>query len=189
MRLLILLKHGNKVNDEIFCNDKIGIFLTKMMENIYCFKEVSRCENCDLIKNETETRIIVSSKVTPHNIKNLTQYLNTYFRDRNICSKCNKGLNVTREFGPFMIIDVENLNLFEFLQLIPTTLDIINKKIVLIGVIGSVLQKLVGETQFIAYCRTLANLWYEHNDIKRHVKRLMKLPRINMMLLIYMQCE
>ena len=188
-RSTILFKHGSKENDNIFCRDKIGVLVSKMMENIFSFKETLRCDSCGLTRSETETRILVSSNTSSCIIPNLSQDLISYFNSRNLCLMCHKECSVNREFGPFVVIDIENLELSHFLQTIPVEIDITNNKFALIGAIGSELEEATGEMQYIAYCRSFENIWYEHNDIKRYVKRLAKLPKIHMSLFIYILCE
>ena len=185
-RSKILLKHGHNRIDEIFCNDKIGNFLTKITENTFSFKETTHCKICASITNIIETKILISTDATQFQIRKLSEEVTAYFDKRNyICLDCVEESDVTREFGPFLIIDVENINSSDFIQAIPIEINIFNQKFSLIGVIDAVTKQVANETQYVAYCRSLTNRWSEHNDIKKHVKLIRKLPKINFAMLIY----
>lgn len=122
----------------------------------------------------------------PFEFEDFSQIIHTYFANRNTCIWCkSQQITIVREFGPYLIVDLENRNVIEYLQRIPTDLEIIDSKFLLIGVITSIERKHINEVQYVAYCRSSSNVWYEHNNIKKHVKRLASIPKIKILLIIY----
>ena len=156
------------------------------METNFSFKETILCQHCNIPNYYAETRIMLSDDGNPFRLEDFSRIINSYFCNRNTCFWCkHQELTIIREFGPYLIIDMEDKRITEFVQKIPTELNILDKNFLLIGVITAIERKDINEVQYIAYCRSLTNVWYEHNNIKRHVKRLANVPKTKILLIMY----
>lgn len=170
-------------NREIQYNDSIGTLLDKMMNKNYFYTEILTCNQCNKQAFRNEVAILLK-RSTEFNLKNLNHNVNNYFKDRT-CDIClHPSIHVDPQFiGPFLILNIDELRVQDFPKSMPANLNVCSKKFDLIATVGWNL--IDNEKHYVAYCRTLNNIWYEHNDLHDYSRKAKKSPVLNVSLLIY----
>ena len=70
------------------------------------------------------------------NIKKLEDFMSLFLFDKCQCNLCTNTLNITYEFGSYILFDFKECNLEVHLNWFPVTITLIENKYILVGVIA-----------------------------------------------------
>ncbi|CAK1577994.1 unnamed protein product [Parnassius mnemosyne] len=178
-------------NYSVNCRDDVSEVFARIMHELDCNTEQSYCQNnaCNYVKIVKDPVLNISATLVWENgLKSLKDCICQELEKKNLyfCDKCqsisaNKIINITSylclNIAHFYepSIYLKNLNKKQResynLEEIPKNLDILNKKFILSGLIEFVppiLPKGVGH--YVAYTRSLNNIWTQINDTESKSK-------------------
>ena len=167
-RISFLKNIGHVVNHTISCKENVGIYLHKLLGNIYSLKRILHCKKCNWNQFSTHATILPLIEISKEILQNkdFIKYFLTQNNNQFICGKCKNILEIHYEIKKFLIIDIEQQNLRLDIFKLPETIVFENKNFVLSGVIEYELFD-SGHKKYVAFCRSVGGFWSRKDEKKK----------------------
>lgn len=163
-RLEILLKFGEFNSDVISCNQNVGIYFTKLLGSLYGLSKSLYCETCKkYLKKSVHNTIQPTDNYDLDTIKNLLKLSNfiefLLYSTRLNCASYKNIIKIEDEFGQWIVIDMEKIDIKIEVNNLNITFKIKEKTFVLTGVIAVNESSDSRHKKYISICRDLNSYW------------------------------